>query len=277
MAKAGKPAPPRPRRGLLRRLAFLLVIGASAVVTVGVGIWLSLPDVAFLEARNPQTTALIEQRSKEAHQANRPFKLKHTWVRLDGISPKLIAAVTLSEDARFFQHGPFDWKEMEAALEKDVKERKFARGASTLTQQLAKNLFFGTEKTLTRKLREGMVAVKLERGLTKRRILALYLNVAEWGEDVFGAEAAARKWFGVSAKDVDAAQAAILAAMLPAPRKASLAPAPRWLEKKARHVLDLMLEAKRLDADEHASASARLEKLLAGGTGGEEEPADDEE
>ncbi len=157
----------------------------------------------------------------------------------------------LAEDAAFFGHGGFDWREIRGAAEQNLKAGRTVRGASTITQQLAKNLYLGTERTYGRKLREAVLALKLERALSKRRILALYLNAVEWGPGIFGAEAAARHWFGLPASALDAAQAAALAAMLPAPRRAKLAPAPPWLARRARKVLGLMRQAGKLDDDEY--------------------------
>jgi len=226
----------------------------------------------------PRTTALVEQRRLEAHRARRPFQPDMRPLPLERISPYLVHAVVLSEDARFFGHGPFDLAEIEEAVGRDLKARRFARGASTLTQQLARNLYLGTEKSLLRKAREAVLAVKLERALSKRRILALYLNVAEWGDGIFGAEAAARRRFGCSAATLDPAQSAALAAMLPAPRRCDLMKPSRWLRQRARRTLDAMLASRALDAAEHAHASAELERILAGpapeGDGGEEPPID---
>jgi monofunctional biosynthetic peptidoglycan transglycosylase len=206
----------------------------------------------------------VEQRRAEARKAGRPFAPEIRFVPLEQISPRLAEAVVLAEDASFFDHGPFDFREMQRALEKNVDRRRWVRGASTITQQLAKNLYLGTEKTLARKVKEAVLALKLERSLGKRRILALYLNVAEWGDGVFGAEAAAGARFGVPASALTTAQAAVLAAMLPAPRRADLARPSPWLRSRSRHVLDLLLEYGRIRPGEHAHASAELERILAG-------------
>jgi len=191
------------------------------------------------------------------------------------ISPRLVEAVIASEDASFFAHGPFDWREMRAATADSLRTGQTLRGASTLTQQLAKNLWLGTERTTWRKVKEAVLALKLERAIPKRRILTLYLNVAEWGDGVFGAEAAARAHFGVAAADLSTAQAVLLAAMLPAPRRTDLNRPSRWLARRSRRILDRMLEGGRLAASEHAHASAALERALAGASGEEEPPEED--
>jgi monofunctional biosynthetic peptidoglycan transglycosylase len=252
-----------PRRG---RLAFR--IAAAAVLSTLVAVllfwlfWRSLPDVAPLITRAPASTALMDQRRAEAARDGRVFRLDYRPVSLDRISPRLVRAVIASEDASFFGHAGFDWDEMRNAAEQNWKAGRTVRGASTITQQLAKNLWLGTERSYLRKLREAVLAVKLERSLSKRRILTLYLDVAEWGHGVFGAEAAAHRWFGTSARDLSAAQSATLAAMLPAPRRAAVAPAPRWLARRARRILGLMERNGAVPAAEVASSRAELERII---------------
>ena len=260
---------PRPKTPgpLLRLLVLVLLLAAGAVAVF----WASLPDVSPLAARTPRTTALLEQRRTEAGRAGRPYRPDLRPVPLERIAPPLAEAVVLSEDAAFFGHSGFDWREIRNAAEENWRAGRTVRGASTLTQQLAKNLYLGTERSYVRKLREAGVAVKLERALSKRRILSLYLNVAEWGPGVFGAEAAARHWFGVAAADLDVAQAAALAAMLPAPGHARLSPAPRWLARRARKVLGLLRQTGKIDDDAYIGAAAELERIL-----GEPEPSGEE-
>ena len=263
----------------------LLRIAAVAAGLVLLGVlltlllWRSLPDPAPLLARPPPTTALIEQRRAEAARDGRPFRPDYRPVTLDRISPRLIRAVLASEDASFWGHAGFDWDEMQKAAEQNWKAGHTVRGASTITQQLAKNLWLGTERSYLRKIREALLAVKLERTLPKRRILTLYLDVAEWGNGVFGAEAAARHWFHVSARDLSAAQGATLAAMLPAPRRAALSPAPRWLARKARRILGLLERNGTVPPGEVAQSRAELDRILAGPgalpDGGDEEPPED--
>ena len=261
----------------MRRL-FLLATATTALAALAAGaLWLFLPDPSALATRNPGTTAVIEQRRAEARAAGRAFHPRQSWVRMEAVSARLVQAVLLSEDASFYQHGPFDWREARAAAEDSLRSGRRLRGASTITQQLAKNLWLGTERTGWRKVKEAVLAVKLERRLGKRRILALYLGVAEWGDGVFGAEAAARHHFGVPASQLTAAQAALLASALPAPRRADLHRPSRWLARRARRLLDRMAEAGRLDAAEHARASAELERRIGGAGGGDALGDDDEE
>ncbi len=259
----------------MRRLASLLAVTAGVLASAGAVLWVSLPDPAQVATKNPRTTAVIEQRRAEATAARRSFRPHQVWIALERVSPRLVAAVLLSEDASFYAHGAFDWHEVGVAADESLRSGRALRGASTITQQLAKNLWLGTERSAWRKAREAVLAMKLDHRLSKRRILTLYLNVAEWGDGVFGAEAAARARFGVTALELSSAQAALLAAMLPAPRKADLDHPSRWLARRARRVLDRMLEARRIDASEHAHASTELEQYLAGASGGEEPPEDD--
>jgi monofunctional biosynthetic peptidoglycan transglycosylase len=261
------------RKTSLLRRALPWVVGlAVAVVIAAAALWRSLPDPAPLARENPKTTALIEQRRGEAKEKRRPFRPRQTWVRLETISPRLVEAVIVSEDANFFGHDGIDWAAVRAAADHDLKVGKFARGASTITQQLAKNLWLGTRKSLWRKGQEAVLAAKLERTLSKRRILGIYLNVVELDEGVFGVEAGARHRFGVGAADLTTAQAVVLASMLPAPRRADLSRPSAWLRARSRRLLDRLRDAKRLSIEEHLGASAALDRILAGPA-----PADDRE
>lgn len=257
---------------LLRRLA-RWTVGLAALGAAGVAaLWITLPDPAPLARANPRSTAVIDQRRAEARERHRAFRPRQVWVGPERISPRLVQAVILSEDANFFGHEGIDWLAVREAAEHDLRAGRFARGASTITQQLAKNLWLGTHKSLWRKLQEAVLAAKLEHAVSKRRILALYLNVVELDDGVFGAEAGARHRFGTSAADLSTAQAVVLASMLPAPRRASLAVPSRWLRTRSRRLLDRMLAARRISAEEHLAASAELERILAGPA-----PADDRE
>src|SRR5262249_16974708 len=184
-------------------------VGAAALTALV--LWLTLPNVAPLARDNPTTTAFIELRRREAEEAGAPFKLRWTWRPIGHISPLLQRAVVHTEDARFFEHGGVDWDAVKQAVERDWQERSLSRGGSTITQQVAKNLYLSPSRNPVRKVREMMIAWRLESALDKERILEIYLNIAEWGPGVFGAEAAARHWFGRSAADLTAAQAARLA------------------------------------------------------------------
>ncbi len=167
---------------------------------------------------NPEVTAMMEQRADEAEAQNLPAKREKTWVPYERLSPNLVRAVLAGEDSRFFDHSGFDWEEIEKAMEKNWQKGRFERGASTISQQLAKNLFLSTSKNPVRKLHEALITWEMEMALGKRRILEIYLNVIEWGDGIYGAEAAARQYFGSSAASLSQEQAAYLAAMIPNPR-----------------------------------------------------------
>ncbi len=248
-------------RWVARAAAAVLAAGALAVL----GAWLSVPDVVPLARTAPATTALIEQRRAEARAAGRPFAPRRRSVPLEAISPHLLDAVVLSEDARFFAHEGIDWREVRQAARRDLEARRFARGASTITMQLAKNLYLGTAKSPWRKAREALISRELERRLPKDRILELYLDVVELGDGVFGVEEGARRHFGVGADRLRPAQAAALAAMLPAPLRARLDAPDARLRRRAGQILDLLRRAGRLDAGAHAVARAELAALLGGG------------
>jgi monofunctional biosynthetic peptidoglycan transglycosylase len=261
-----------------RALLWILAAAGLFLLVVG-GLWVTLPDPAPLARENPKTTALIEQRKAEAQEKKRRLRVQQSWVGLDRVSRRLVEAVVMSEDARFFGHDGLDWAAMRDAARHDLAQGSFARGASTITQQLAKNLWFGTSKSLWRKVKEAVAASKIEHALPKRRVLALYLNVAEWGDGVFGIEAGARHRFGVSASQLTTAQAVVMASMLPAPRRVDLAHPSRWLLGRAHRLLDRMRDEGALPNDEHLRASAELERILAGpapsGDTGSEEPPEE--
>jgi monofunctional biosynthetic peptidoglycan transglycosylase len=258
------------RKNVLRPAALAAGGLALAVAATVAALWVVLPDPARLARENPRTTALIEQRRAEARAARRPYRVRQSWVGLDRIAPVLLDAVLVSEDANFFGHEGIDWVAVRDAAEQDLRKGRFARGASTLTQQLAKNLWLGTEKSLWRKAKEAVLATKMERALGKKRILALYLNVVELDDGVFGVEAGARARFGTSAAALTPAQAVVLASLLPAPRRVDLARPSTWLKARSRRLLDRLRDADRLSADAHLRASAELERVLAGPA-----PADD--
>jgi monofunctional biosynthetic peptidoglycan transglycosylase len=255
---------------LIRRAALAAGGLALAAASLAVALWLTLPDPAPLARQYPRTTAIVEQRRAEARASRRPFRARQVWVGPEGIAPVVVHALVLSEDANFFGHDGLDWEAIREAAEHDLKVGRYARGASTLTQQLAKNLWLGTEKSLWRKAKEAVLAAKLERTLTKRRILALYLNVVELDDGVFGIEAGARARFGTSAAALTPAQAVVLVSLLPAPRRVDLARPSTWLENRSRRLLDRLHDTGRLSAQAHLRASAELDRILAGPA-----PADD--
>ena len=250
--------------GRVLMLAFLgLVVFASYE-------YASLPDAEPLLKQNPKTTALMEQRTEEAREAGQKPRRRQQWVGLSSVSRHAIDAVLLSEDASFYLHEGVDTKELENALEDAVRKGKLGRGASTITQQLAKNLWLSTDRSLLRKGKELILAHRLEEALPKNRILTLYMNVVEWGNGVYGIEAGAREHFGVSASQLTAAQGAILASMLPAPRKRSPTSGSKALRKRAHWVIEQMEAVKRLNAEQARVAHAEIDQILGGKESGDE-------
>ena len=167
---------------------------------------------------NPSSTAFMREQQSVLQQKNAAAKLKHQWVAYEKISRNLKRAVIAAEDTAFVEHDGFDWEGMERAWEKNQQKGKVVAGGSTITQQLAKNLFLSNDKSYLRKMQEAVIAAELEWLMDKERIFEIYLNVVEWGEGVFGAEAASRHYYGIAAAQLSAEQAAKLAAMLPRPR-----------------------------------------------------------
>jgi monofunctional biosynthetic peptidoglycan transglycosylase len=201
-----------------RRWAKLILLSIAALLLLYHG-WV-LARVFWYRSHNPEVTAMMAQRMSQDRAEGLEPKRVQTWVPYDRISPNLVRAVLAGEDSRFFDHAGFDWEEMRKALEKDWNEGKFSRGASTISQQLAKNLFLSTSKNPLRKLHEALITKEMEWILGKRRILEIYLNVIEWGDDIYGAEAAARHYFNNSAASLGADQAAFLSAIIPSPNGA---------------------------------------------------------
>jgi len=176
-----------------------------------------LAGLLYLKVLPPVTTGVQIERRLQATLAGRDYRKRYRFVPLKRISRELQHAVIAAEDGRFYQHHGFDWKELQKVAEKDAEQRKLGRGASTITQQLVKNLFLTTSRSFLRKAIEAALTPPAELILGKDRILELYLNVIEWGPGIYGAEAASEAWYRVSAAQVNREQAARLAAMIPAP------------------------------------------------------------
>ena len=210
-------------------------VGALAIAFLLAQLWF-FSHIFYWSRYHPETTAFMESRLA----AKPGMKLEHTWVAYDRISIHLKRAVVVAEDAKFLDHEGFDWEAIQEAIAKNQREGRVVAGASTITQQLAKNLFLSGERSWLRKGQEAIITWMLENTMTKRRILELYLNVAEWGEGVFGAEAAARHHFGVSAAALDAGQAAWLAAILPSPRRYARGRTTFYIDSRVAHILTRM-------------------------------------
>jgi monofunctional glycosyltransferase len=234
MAKKKK----RKKRRLLKwALAILFVAIAAGAVYVAL-----YPDVSRLKRTNPKKTAFMEYRENEWREQGKRLKIQQSWVPLGRVSDYVKRAVLIAEDDKFWKHEGFDFDAMQKAIEKDLKEGKFKFGGSTITQQLAKNLYLSPSKNPLRKAREAIITWRMERTLSKRRILELYLNVVEWGEAIFGIEAAARHYYGKPAADITAEEAAQLAAVLPNPLKYKVNGRSSYVEKRAALIYSIMVK-----------------------------------
>ncbi|MEO8358646.1 MAG: monofunctional biosynthetic peptidoglycan transglycosylase [Vicinamibacteria bacterium] len=243
-------APPlAPRWSRFKKVTVAVAVTLALFV---VWFWIGVPSrsaVRDLAKNVPSDTSVMRQRDREAQDAGRkPRRLQKT-VPLRSISKNLIQAVLSAEDPNFFGHEGIDWDAVKESIETNIEKGRYARGGSTITQQLAKNLFFTTYKSLIRKGREAIVATWMEQDLPKKRIIEIYLNVIEWGDGVYGCEAAARRYYGVSCASLDVDQAAGLAAMIPSPRRINPRTNPSLHARATRRVLRQMRWAGYLKRD----------------------------
>ena len=227
--------------GKRRTTALRWLAGAGALAFAAVAYtYLTLPDVRVLATINPKTTAFMELRIDEAHAAGRKFSIRHQWVPYSRISPFLKRAVIVTEDAAFFDHDGIDLDEIKASLEKNWEDGQFLRGASTITQQLAKNLYLSPSRNPMRKVTELLITRRLEAALSKQRIFEIYLNMIEWGDGIFGCEAAARAYFGKSCASLDVPEAALMAGAIINPREHNPAKPTRRLLRRQQIILRRM-------------------------------------
>ena len=227
-------------RTALRWVGLALV--AAVLLVVAVQLWY-LGWVAWWKWNNPGETSFMAREEAALQQKNPKAGLRHRWVPYGNISVHLKRAVITSEDARFSEHEGVDWDAIEKAYKENVKRGRPAKGGSTITQQLAKNLFLSPERSYLRKGQELVITYMIEALWDKRRILEVYLNVVEWGEGIFGAEAAARYYYGVAAAQLGPEQSARLAAYLPNPKRYGRVRAGPYLERRTAHIARYMHDA----------------------------------
>jgi monofunctional glycosyltransferase len=225
----------------LWRIISITLILILAYFIVDVGRYCIYPNVASLKKSCPQKTAFMEYRENVWAKKGIKRKITRIWVPLSQVSPYVMKAVIISEDDKFWSHEGFDFNAMQKALEKDIKKKKFKAGGSTISQQLAKNLYLSPSKNPIRKLKEAILTWRLERQLSKRRIMELYLNVAEWGDGIYGIEAAARKHYGKSAAGLTAREAAELAAVIPNPRRYRTDGTSTYVENQSERIYQIMV------------------------------------
>ena len=225
------------------------------ILLLGIGLLMdSIPSVSEIESYTPQSTVYNLNHFDWNKKILEPIK---KFVPLNQISPELRTAVIISEDDTFFGHSGINITELKKAFQENLKKKRYARGASTITMQVARNAFLTKKKTLVRKLKEIILAKKIENVWSKQKIFEYYLNIAEWGNNIYGAEAASRYYFDKSASQLNLAEASILAGILPNPKV--LNPFDNWSGAKKRQlrVLKLMRNAKLISGDEFNSLSAQ--------------------
>lgn len=221
---------------ILWGLVFLLMLLIADVARYFV-----YPDVSDLKENRPGKTAFMEYREEVWLEKGINKKISTSWVPLSQISPYIVKAVIIAEDDKFWSHEGFDYDAIQKAIEKDIKKKKFAVGGSTISQQLAKNLYLSPSKNPVRKIKEAILTWRIEKNLSKKRIIELYVNVVEWGDGIFGIDAAARKYFGKRASALSAREAARLAAVLPNPRKYNPVGSSRYVENRSERIYNIMV------------------------------------
>jgi len=230
----------RRTKSIAKRIFKYLIALAAIAFAYLAYVYLTLPDVRRLADTNPTTTAFMELRIREAADDGRKFQIRHRWVAYNQISANLRRAVIVTEDAGFYDHDGIDLTELKASLEKNWEEGQLLRGGSTITQQLAKNLYLSPTRNPMRKVTELLIARRLEEALSKRRIFEIYLNMIEWGDGLFGCEAAARAYFGGRCASLSVEQAALLAGAIINPREHSPAKPTRRLLRRQQIIIRRM-------------------------------------
>jgi monofunctional biosynthetic peptidoglycan transglycosylase len=228
------------KRKLWRWLGRGLVLGIGLLLLYELWIF---GHILWWNWFNPSTSAFMEQRLELLQERSREAKLRHQWIAYDKISLNLKRALIAAEDANFMEHEGFDWDAIQKAYEKNLKKGKIVAGGSTISQQLAKNLFLSGRRSPLRKVQEAIITVMIETVMSKQRIFEIYLNSIEWGNAVFGAEAASRYYFNHGAANLDAWEAARLAAMVPKPRYYDRNRDTPWLDAKTNLILERMPSA----------------------------------
>jgi monofunctional biosynthetic peptidoglycan transglycosylase len=221
-------------RGLMRWTWYGFLCALIALVLVQ--FWFVI-HVWYWVDHNPETTAFMNSRLERLLEKDSHAVLQHRWVPYERISPHLKRAIIAAEDAKFLDHEGFDWDGIQKAYERNLQKGRIVAGGSTISQQLAKNLFLSGERTWWRKAQETAITVMIESMMSKRRILEIYLNVIEWGNGVFGAEAAAHHHYGTTAATLTAEQSAQLAAMVPSPRRYKPGTETPYLRKRTEIIL----------------------------------------
>ena len=220
----------------------LIIIALISLLLLSIVYYFIFPDVSKLKKENPKKTSFMEYREEGWQKKGKRIEIKQTWTPLSRVSPYLIKAVLIAEDDKFWKHEGFDFEAIEKAVEKDIKQKKFKFGGSTISQQLAKNLYLSPSKNPARKIKEAILTWRIEKTLSKKRILELYLNVAEWGEGIFGIGAASFHYYGKPASDLSPEEAARLASVLPNPRKYNPTGTSRYVANRSKIIYNIMVK-----------------------------------
>ena len=248
---------------------FLIASGVLLVCLVAYQ-YLTLPNVSSLRKENAQITALMRQREQEARAAGKKARRSQLWTGYATISARLRSAVLIGEDDAFYQHEGYDLDQIKESFARNWEKKSFVRGGSTITQQLAKNLYLSTSKNPLRKLREFLIARRMEEELSKRRILEIYLNVIEWGDGIYGAEAASHAYFGKPSKDLSVREAVLLAAVIPNPRRMNPSHPSRRVEYRFHLILSRMHQYRQIsDQELEAAKNESSDRGAARHNGGE--------
>jgi len=226
---------------IMKKLIRILIFILLAALFLSIGVYFVYPDVTKLRKMHPKKTAFMEYREEEWQSQGKKKKIAQQWVPLSQVSPYVIKAVIIAEDDKFWTHEGFDYDAIQKAIEKDIKKKKFALGGSTISQQLAKNLYLTPSKNPVRKIKEAILTWRIERNLSKKRIIELYLNIAEWGDGLFGIGVAAHSYFGKPASELTAREAARLASVLPNPRRFNPAGDSKFVENRSEKIYDIMV------------------------------------
>jgi len=232
---------------MMKKIVQILIIAVVlSLVFIGY-IWFTLPDVSSLIKSNPQSTAMIEQRKQEAQDNNKNLKVRQKWVSFTQIPLMLKHCVRISEDAGFYTHTGIDYDELTEAIKENIQSLRIKRGASTITQQLAKNLYLSSDRTFYRKFREYFITRRIESQLSKNRIFHLYLNVIEFGPGIFGVEAASRYYFNKSVSDLTLEEMIRLTAIIPRPLDIRPDRESSWLRWRCRWISNALRRYKYID------------------------------
>lgn len=233
------------------QIKYILSVLAALLVVSILWFYFSLPDVSYLVDGNPKTTALMELRKAQAKEKNKKYTTYQTWVHFQTIPDLLKKSIRITEDSSFYDHQGIDWFELQESIKKNWEEAGFARGGSTISQQLVKNIYLSTEKSLFRKFKELFITYRLEKSLSKNRIFHIYLNIIEFGPGIFGVQAASRYYFNKDVANLNLAETVRLTAVIPRPLIIKASGESDWLKWKSRWILEKLKTYKYITEEQY--------------------------